>query len=234
LAFEACAELANDILESLGIDARYTGPQLLSDFVGQNFRGMVMNLQKRHGFTLKPDELESYVIQEEDRVIATLKRKAEPCVGANEELEKLAQSGKYGMAVVSSSALRRVKASIEKVGQDKFFPKDHIFSAASSLPKPTSKPDPAIYLHACRVLGKNPAECVAVEDSKSGTLSAVRAGIPVMGYVGSYDGEKEQAEMRKLLKETGAMTIMNEWAEFEHCLAEIERLVSDEPEGKLA
>ncbi|KAI9778100.1 MAG: hypothetical protein M1839_008404 [Geoglossum umbratile] len=235
LAFEACAELANDILEGRGVDARYTGPQLLSDFVGQNFRGMVINLQKRHGFTLSPEELESYVTQEEDRVIATLKRKAEPCVGASEELEKLAKSGKYGMAVVSSSALRRVKASIEKVGQDKFFPANHIFSAATSLPKPTSKPDPAIYLHACRTLGKLPGECVAVEDSKSGTLSAVRAGIPVMGYVGSYDGEEEQAEMRKLLTETGAAVVMTEWTEFEHCLAKIEELVSAEkPVEKLA
>ncbi|KAI9768619.1 MAG: hypothetical protein M1840_004816 [Geoglossum simile] len=234
LAFEACAELANDILNAKEIDARYTGPQLLADFVGQNFRGMIVNLQKKHEFQLDPDTLESYVTQEEDRVIATLKRKAEPCVGANEELKKLAASGNYGMAVVSSSAYRRVKASIEKVGQDKFFPKDHIFSAATSLPKPTSKPDPAIYLHACKVLGKKPGECVAVEDSKSGTLSAVRAGIPVMGYVGSYDGEEEQAEMRKLLKETGAVVVMNEWTEFERCLAEIENSVSAKPEEKLA
>jgi beta-phosphoglucomutase-like phosphatase (HAD superfamily) len=214
------------ILEKEGKDKRYTGPDLLSSFVGQNFRGMVMSLQTEHGFTLEGKELNSYVTQEEDRVIATLKRKAEPCVGANEELEKLYESGKYGMAVVSSSALRRVKASIEKVGQDKYFPADHIFSAATSLPEPTSKPNPAIYLHALKVLGKKPGECVAIEDSKSGTLSAVRAGINVMGYVGSYDDKDEQKDMSKLLKDTGAMVVMTEWHEFQDCLAKIEESVA--------
>jgi len=180
-------------------------------------------LQEKYGFTMKPEELESYVKQEEDRVIATLERKAQPCVGVMPELDKLAKSKKYGMAVVSSSALRRVQASLKKVGQDKYFPPDHIFSAATSLPKPTSKPNPAIYLHACKVVGKKPEECVAIEDSKSGTLSAVRAGIPVVAYVGSYDGHDKQAEMGKLLKENGAIVVMTHWSQFQECLATIEK-----------
>ncbi|KMU90628.1 hypothetical protein CIHG_08439 [Coccidioides immitis H538.4] len=110
-------------------------------------------------------------------------------------------------AVVSSSALRRVRASIEKVDQDKYFPKDHIFSAATSLEKPTTKPDPAIYLHTLKVLNKEPTECVAIEDSKSGALSAIRAGIPVIAYT---------------LLDLGCKVVMKDWAEFEKCLAEIE------------
>ena len=223
LAFEACAELANEILEQHHVQARYTGPQLLSDFVGQNFRGMMGGLQEKYNFTMKPDELEKFVKQEEDRVIATLERKAQPCGGVDAELEKLAKSKRYGMAVVSSSALRRVQASLKKVGQDKYFPADHIFSAATSLPVPTSKPNPAIYLHACEVVGKKPGECVAIEDSKSGTLSAVRAGIYVVGYVGSYDGHDKQTEMSKLLKDTGAHVVMTHWSQFDECLATIEK-----------
>ncbi len=156
-------------------------------------------------------------------MIATLEKKAQPCEGVNEQLEKLAAEGKYGLAVVSSSALRRVKASIKKVDQDKFFPPEHIFSAATSLPVPTTKPDPAIYLHACKVLGKQPGECVAVEDSKSGTLSAVRAGIPVIAYTGSYEGEAKQKEMADLLKENGAQVVMSHWKDFPQVLAEIEQ-----------
>jgi len=44
LAFEACASLANKILATHSITAFYTGPQLLSEFVGQNFRGMLTSL----------------------------------------------------------------------------------------------------------------------------------------------------------------------------------------------
>ena len=196
----------------------------MSDFVGQNFRGMVVNLQKKFNFSIPHDEMEQYVSMEEGKVIAKLERDAKPCVNCTPELEKLYASKKYGMAVVSSSALRRVVASIKKVDQEKFFPKDHIFSAATSLETPTTKPDPAIYLHACKVIGKKPGECVAVEDSKSGSLSAIRAGIPVIGYVGSYDGSEKQKQMTEALKDLGAKVIMQDWKEFEDCMKKIEAM----------
>ncbi|KAK7006017.1 Haloacid dehalogenase-like hydrolase [Favolaschia claudopus] len=222
LAFEACAELANEILESQGVSDRYTGHALFTEFVGQNFRGMMSSLQKKYSLDLPPATFDDYVTREEDRVIGKIKAALQPCVGVDDELARLFTSGWYEMAVVSSSAKRRVEASIDKVGMDKYFPRDKIFSAATSLEKPTSKPDPAIYLHACKVLGKQPGECVAVEDSKSGTLSAVRAGIHTIGYVGSYEPEKQE-EMRAILKEAGAEPIMSHWSEFSACLEKIEK-----------
>lgn len=221
LAFEGCADLLNEILELKGAPQAepLTGSRLIVEFVGQNFRGMLMTLKERYGFELTADELETYVSREEDVVIAKLKEGLRPCPGVDDVLEKL--KDKYQYAVVSSSALRRVQASIEKVGQDKYFDKDKVYSAATSLPKPTSKPDPAIYLWAMEKLGKKAEECVAVEDSKSGTLSATRAGIKVVGYVGPYEDDK-RAEMEKVLSEAGAVVIMRDWSEFEACLAKIE------------
>jgi len=221
LAFEACADLANEILASRDIPDRYTGPQLLNEFVGQNFRGMMVSLKAKYKYEMEEPELEKYVSAEEDKVITKLKASLRPCEGVDAELEKLAQHKKYHLAVVSSSALRRVKASVEKVGQDKFFDGQHVFSAASSLPKPTSKPDPAIYIHAMKVLGKTPEECVAIEDSKSGATAAYRAKITCIGYVGSYEKEKQQ-EMRGVLEKAGCCVIMDEWSEFEGCLDKIE------------
>ncbi|KAJ7213006.1 HAD-like domain-containing protein [Mycena pura] len=223
LAFEACAELANDILAAQGIADRYTGHALFTEFVGQNFRGMMSSLQRKHNFQLSPDEVNVYVLREEDQVIGKLRAALEPCVGVDKELADLAAAERFELAVVSSSAKRRVEASVEKVGMGKYFPSSKIFSAATSLEKPTSKPDPAIYLHACKVLGKQPGECVAIEDSKSGTLSAVRAGIYTVGYVGSYEPEK-QDEMRAVLKDAGAYPIMTDWSEFSGCLEHIEKL----------
>jgi HAD superfamily hydrolase (TIGR01509 family) len=222
LAFEACAELANEILEKKGISDRYTGPSLLKDFVGQNFRGMMVSLTKKYNFTLADEEFDSYVDRELGKVIETLEKKARPCEGVIPELEKLHESKKYQMAVVSSSALSRVQASIRKVGMDKYFDPNQVFSAATSLPKPTSKPDPAIYLHACKVLGTEPAACVAVEDSRSGATAAKNAKIPLIGYVGPYEGE-EQDQMAKMLKEEcGAIVVMRHWSEFEECLKKVE------------
>lgn len=224
LAFEACADLANQILEKQGIADRYTGDQLIVDFVGQNFRGMMVSLQKKYGFELPQEELEYYVKAEEDAVIKKLEAKAQPCVGAMEVLEKLYKEKKYGMAVVSSSALRRVRASIVKVDQDRFFPFEHVYSAATSLPKPTTKPDPAIYLYAMEQIGVKPEECIAVEDSKSGATAAVRAGIPCIAYVGSYHGEKKQKEVAETLTKVGCKNVMWDWSEFYDKLAEIEAM----------
>lgn len=220
LAFEACAELINKICAERGKTLNFTGETLIKEFVGQNFRGMLITLQKQYGIEIKDDDLEKYVLAEEDAVIAKLKQSLRPCPGVDDQLEKLAASGKYHLAVVSSSALRRLEASVEKVGQAKYFGHD-IYSAASSLPKPTSKPDPAIYLHAMKEINKEAKECVAIEDSKSGTLSGTRAGIKVIGYVGPYP-ESEKAAMEKVLRDAGAVNIMQDWSEFPEKLAEIE------------
>ena len=222
LAFEACAELANEILSAHNISDRYTGPQLMTDFVGQNFRGMMVSLNTKYKLEMSEQELQSYVTKEEDKVISKLKEKLQPCPGVNAQLAKVAREGKYKMVVVSSSAKRRVWASLVKAGQDKYLPEEGIYSAATSLPKPTSKPDPAIYLYAMEQLGKKPEQCIAVEDSKSGATSAHRAGLRVVGYVGSYD-EDERAKMQKVLEEAGASPIMYNWDEFEGILDRLEK-----------
>ncbi|KAG4034436.1 hypothetical protein MFRU_003g03990 [Monilinia fructicola] len=220
LAFEACADLANEILSARGIADRYTGPQLLAEFVGQNFRGMIGSLKAKYNYEMDDAELESYVSKEEDKVIAKLKAALKPCDGVDEELARLEKEGTYKMAVVSSSALRRVKASVEKVGQQKYFG-DEIYSAATSLPKPTSKPDPAVYLHAMEKLGVKAQECVAIEDSRSGATAAVRAGIFTVGYVGSYEAH-EQKKMEGVLLEAGAKILMKDWREFKGILEKIQ------------
>lgn len=211
LAFEACADLVNSILIKHGIEDRYTSDMLIEQFVGQNFRGMLKMLMEIHNITIPADEVDMYVKSEENVVIFKLEAKAKPCVGATQILEVLHAEKKYGLAVVSSSALRRVRASLDKAGQSKFVPYDHVFSAATSLPKPTTKPDPAVYLFAMEKLGVKPEECIAVEDSKSGATSACRAKIRTIAYVGSYNGDKKQKEIGDLLVKTGCCKVMFNW-----------------------
>jgi len=225
LAFEACTDLANEILEKYNLPDRYTVHQLLETFVGQNFRGMMVGLQKKHGFTMPAAEIDEYVDKELDAVTAKLRAKATVCEGVPETLEWLKKEG-YPMSVVSTSAKPRVVASLEKTAIDGYFPNEHVYSAATSLDPPSSKPDPKIYLYACEQLGVKPSECVTVEDSKSGATAAMRAGIPLIGYVGVYgieDGKEKMEEMAQLLKtECKADAIMYHWSEFKDCLAKIE------------
>ena len=102
---------------------------------------------------------------------------------------------------------------VPQAAQDHYFPHDYVFSAATSLEKPTTKPNPAIYLHACKHIGVHPGECVAVEDSKSGATAAFRAGIPCIAYVGCYHGAKKQKEIAEVLTGPG------EW--LENCQATV-------------
>ena len=130
------------------------------------------------------------------------------------------------MSVVSTSAKPRVVASLKKTNLMRFFTDEHVYSAATSLNPPSSKPDPAIYLHACKELGVKPEECLTVEDSKSGATAAMRAGIPLIGYVGIYkieEGEAKEKQMAKTLTEvTKADVIMYDWKEFPECVKKIE------------
>ncbi|KAH8662606.1 phosphoglycolate phosphatase [Xylariales sp. PMI_506] len=227
LAFEACTDLTNEVLEKYNIPTRYTVEQLLEDFVGHNFRGMLNGLQKKLGFTMPPEEVDAYVDREVGAVTAKLSEKCQPCPGVPEQLAWVKSKG-YPMAVVSTSAKPRVVASVKKVGIDHYFPDEHIFSAATSMDKPSSKPDPAIYNFACKKLGVANKDCVTVEDSKSGATAAMRAEIPLIGYVGVYgieEGPEKMEQMAKVLKEQcGAAVIMYDWKEFPECLKKIESL----------
>lgn len=222
-----------------GVDYRYSGPEMQREFVGLNFRGLLASLQAKHGFTLTPTEVDTYVSRELVEIIRMIESECEPCKGANAVLARLASSSsvshlnepKRGLAVVSSSALSRVEASLKKSGQEQYFPSTgdvsttRVFSAATSLPVPTTKPDPAVYLFACEKLGVDPKHCLAIEDSKSGATAAMRAGIPLLGYVGAYDDEEEKREVGKILTEQcGALEIMQHWDDFDAILKRIEAM----------
>jgi len=224
-AFEACADLTNEVMKKYNIDATYTADSLLEDFVGHNFRGMLKGLQQKHNFSMSDEDLEDYVQQELGAVTRKLSQKAVECPGVTKELQKLKDAG-YPMSVVSTSAKSRVVASIEKAGIDHFFPPEHVYSAATSLNPPSSKPDPAIYHFAAKQLGVKESEAVTVEDSKSGATAAMRAGIPCIGYVGIYgieEGKEKMEQMAKLLtEETKCVAILYDWSEFQDCLKKVE------------
>ncbi|OHE99911.1 hypothetical protein CORC01_04812 [Colletotrichum orchidophilum] len=224
LAFEACADLTNEILAARNVNLQFTGRQLQREFVGQSFQAMIRSLEAKYGVSSNTSdaELEHYASLEDDCVIAKLLEKLQPCEGVNDELERLAAAGRYRLAVVSSSALRRVRASLEKAGQASFFNPNDVFSATDSLPVPTSKPDPAVYLHALKTTGKVASECIAVEDSRSGATSANRAGIITIGYTGACENVEEADALRVVLEKAGCKLIMSNWVEFPSLLRKIE------------
>ena len=98
-----------------------------------------------------------------------------PKPGIYELLDYLEAEG-IPAAIASSSPLDAIEKHLSAVNLLHRFRK---ICSAHSLPN--GKPAPDIYLLAASELGLNPEECLALEDSPTGILSAHRAGcLPVM------------------------------------------------------
>ena len=92
-------------------------------------------------------------------------------------LELLAELKRRGIttAVATATDLERTEKYLKKTGLYDYF--DTIISAVMVK---QGKPAPDIYLYACEQLGLAPGECMAVEDSPNGVMSAYRAGCKVV------------------------------------------------------
>ena len=94
-------------------------------------------------------------------------------------------------AVATASDLERTNRYLKMVGIVDDF--DRLISATMVE---HGKPAPDIYAFACQELGFLPEECIAVEDSPNGVLSAYRAGCKVVMVP---DQTEPDAELEKLL-----------------------------------
>lgn len=94
----------------------------------------------------------------------------EPKPGIRELLDYLDGQG-IPAAITSSAPLERIRAHLTRQDLDGRFRK-----LCSGHDVPNGKPAPDIYLHGAASLGLRPEECLAIEDSPTGILSAFRAG----------------------------------------------------------
>ena len=94
--------------------------------------------------------------------------------GAAAALRAVAASG-VPMALVTSTQRNLAEIALDTVGRE-LFERTVCGDEVDGL----NKPHPEPYLKACRLLGVDPARCVAVEDSPTGVASAVAAGCEVV------------------------------------------------------
>ena len=95
------------------------------------------------------------------------------CTGAPELLSALAGEN-VPMALVTNTERALTERALNSIGR-------HYFSATVCGDEvPRGKPAPDPYERAAALLGFEPAECLAIEDSPTGTQSAESAGCPVL------------------------------------------------------
>jgi beta-phosphoglucomutase-like phosphatase (HAD superfamily) len=213
-AFEASADVTNRFLASLGITQTYTAEHLLATTTGKNFRTTAVELAAGHGVImsdqgpLTPGVLDDWVAEEKKVVSEHLGRVLRPDPAVLEPLHRLA--GHYLLAAVSSSALSRLQECFRATGLAELIPADRRFSAEDSLPVPTSKPHPAVYLHAAQQLGVPAWQALAVEDSVPGARSAVAAGIRTVGNL-TFVPPHERDARRWALVDAGVVSTVTAW-----------------------
>lgn len=94
--------------------------------------------------------------------------------GLHETLSALKNDG-YRIALATSTRREGALANLDRANIREYF--DVLTTGDMFL---HGKPDPEIYLTACRLLGVDPADAYAVEDSYAGLESARRAGMRVV------------------------------------------------------
>jgi beta-phosphoglucomutase-like phosphatase (HAD superfamily) len=132
--------LFNELLARHDIDKRYVQTELLGDFLGDflglTFKQIMSKLAAKHGFVLKDKVFDLIRAREEEEIIKIVQEKGKACKGCVQVLEKLADSKKYPVAIVSSSSSECITSTRAAMDQLRFFKTEDIYSAVDSLPGP--------------------------------------------------------------------------------------------------
>jgi HAD superfamily hydrolase (TIGR01509 family) len=138
------------------------------EFIGFTDVEIFTILRARHGLLPGTDVLAR---QFAEHLIALLRREAVPLPGVPAVLEALRGAG-YRLALASSSTPEVIGATLGALHLDGYFP-----VVVSSVEVGRGKPAPDVFLAAASRLGRPPARCLVVEDSRNGVLAAKRAGM---------------------------------------------------------
>jgi len=120
---------------------------------------------------------EDFVAQVRVRTAETFRRELRPIPGALDLVRTLHERA-IPICVASSGPREKIELSLSLTGLLQYF-EGRIFSGYELQ---TWKPDPGLFLHAARMLGANPAECVVVEDSLVGVQAGLAAGMRVFAF----------------------------------------------------
>jgi HAD superfamily hydrolase (TIGR01509 family) len=127
-------------------------------------------LREHGGVDLPPEEIVEILL---DGVVAHIERSVPWRPGARELLAAL-RAAEMPCALVTMSYERFVAPVLAELPKGSF----DVVVTGDAVSR--GKPHPEPYLHAARLLGVEPADCVAIEDSNTGARSAEAAGCLVL------------------------------------------------------
>lgn len=152
-----------DLVESFGGSWSH---EHAMNLVGNELTTSAAYIQDHGGVPLDVDDIVERLL---DGVVAKVREEIPWRPGARELLDELGRAG-VPTALVTMSYRRLADEIVAQLGEFGF----DVLVTGDSVTH--GKPDPEPYLLAAKLLGVDPAQCVAIEDSSTGATSAAAAG----------------------------------------------------------
>lgn len=175
LKFQAWAK----VLEESGITLSLERYQSL---IGQTGLSILKSISQDHQIEFDPN-----IVDKKNELYWELQKTSlksiEPMINVVEWARIKRDNHEILLGVASSSSRKEILCNLEFLKiSDQF---DVILSGKDDLksyhnPLGVNKPQPYIYLEMCHLLGLNPNECLVIEDSEAGVISAKTAGCLVI------------------------------------------------------
>ena len=138
--------------------------------VGNDLLESGIYIREHMGIDLSPEEIVERLL---DGVVERVEREVPWCPGARDLLVALREA-EVPLALVTMSYARFVAPILQHLPPETF----KVIVTGDQVAN--GKPHPEPYLTAAAALGLEPGQCVAVEDSNTGTVSAESAGCRVL------------------------------------------------------
>lgn len=178
-------------LETLADFGALTTPEVVRGFTGFDNRMFFTAMKETYGIAGSVDEM----IQHKNHLFIKELRKntiaVEGLIEMKNEIDKLIDV----RALASSSFRDVVDTVIEELSLHDWF---SVTVAGDEVA--IAKPDPAVFLKTADLLGVSPQECVVIEDSTNGILSAKRAGMRVIGFVNPFSGDQDMSGAERVIR----------------------------------
>lgn len=169
------------MLNELGLG--FTVAQTMRTFVGKSLRDELQIIESLVGRPLPADWYHGFTVRRDE----ALAREVRPVAGVPAAIDAIVAAGQR-FAVASGADRAKMRLTLGTTGLLARFEvpggPSRLFGADMVE---RSKPAPDVYLLAARGLAADPARCVVIEDTPTGTAAGVAAGATVLGYCGHTD-----------------------------------------------
>jgi D-ribulokinase len=152
---------------------RLTDQETRERFLGRRLDSAMLRIEAELGAPLP----EAFPADFSREILLAFERELKGVEGVRQAVEGL----RARVCVASSSGHDRLRHSLKLAGYEALFA-PNIFSAAEVE---EGKPSPDLFLHAARVMGVAPKDCLVIEDSIAGVAAGRAAGMRVFGFVGA-------------------------------------------------